>query len=97
MLEAMRDVGWRPSLVLSGTARGADQLGERWAEDNGLPVERYPADWDRYGRSAGYRRNALMAFLADGLVALWDGRSPGTRSMIELATRRGLAVHVARL
>lgn len=91
---AIRDCGWRPTLVLSGTARGPDKLGEVWAIRNGVPVERYPANWIAEGKKAGYLRNALMASVADALIALWDGESRGTQHMINLARRRGLRVHV---
>lgn len=91
---AMEVCGWRPTVVLSGAARGADRLGECWAAEQGIPCERYPADWDRHGKSAGYRRNVLMASRADALVALWDGSSRGTEHMIEHARQRGLRVHV---
>lgn len=80
--------------VVSGTARGADLLGEKWATLYGIDITRFPADWSKYGRSAGFRRNGEMAQYADGLVAFWDGLSPGTRSMIDLAKGRGLKVHI---
>ncbi len=80
--------------VVSGTARGADTLGEEWAALFRIPVTRMPADWDRYGRSAGFIRNGHMAIYADALVAFWNGVSPGTRSMIDLAKGRGLIVHI---
>lgn len=78
--------------IVSGTARGADSLGERWAYNNNIPVNKFPALWRVHGKSAGYRRNAEMADNADMLVAFWDGKSKGTRHMIDLANRKGLAV-----
>jgi hypothetical protein len=92
--EAMAVCGWRPTVILSGTARGVDRMGEEWANRNGISIERYPADWDQFGRSAGHRRNADMAARAEALVALWDGKSPGTKGMIDIARRQGLRVHV---
>lgn len=92
----MASCPWRPTLVLSGAARGADTLGEMWAARKGVPVVRYPADWTRFGKSAGLVRNAVMAFEAEALVALWDGSSKGTKHMIETARRMGLAIHVWR-
>lgn len=83
-------------VVLSGTARGADTLGERWAFENRVRIERHPAEWNKYGKSAGYRRNAEMADAAHGLLAAWDGSSPGTQHMIDLATGRGLRLWVIR-
>lgn len=85
------------SVVLSGTARGADRLGERYASERGIAVERYPAQWDVYGKRAGYLRNQEMAERADALVAFWDGVSPGTRHMIDLARRQGLRVWVVEI
>lgn len=61
---------------------------------------KFQADWDRYGKSAGYRRNAEMAKFASEegnkgvLIAFWDGESRGTKNMIDLAKRYGLKVHV---
>ena len=82
--------------VVSGGARGADTLGERYAAERGLEVRRFPANWDKHGRSAGYIRNAEMADYADCLVAFWDGKSRGTKHMIDLALARGLLVKVAQ-
>ena len=86
----LNDIGYQITTVISGTSIGVDRIGERWAEMNGIPVERYPADWEKYGRSAGHIRNDLMASRADMLIAFWDGRSKGTKSMIDIAMKRGL-------
>lgn len=86
--------------IVSGTARGADQLGERLAAEDGFSLKRFPADWNTYGKRAGYLRNEQMAKYAvsDGhygvLVAFWDGVSRGTKHMIDLANKHGLEVHV---
>ncbi len=92
--QAIARSGFPVTRVISGAARGVDQLGERWAKDHALPLLRMPAEWNVYGRSAGYRRNEDMAGVADALIAIWDGHSPGTRHMIETARRRGLRVFV---
>lgn len=84
------------SVIVSGTARGADTFGERWAQENNIEIIRFPADWERYGRRAGPIRNEVMANNAEGLVAVWDGKSRGTRSMINLALKHGLRVMVYR-
>jgi len=78
--------------VLCGAARGVDLSGKQWADLNNVPVEMYPAEWDLYGKSAGYRRNAEMASKADQLVAFWDGKSRGTKHMIDLARMHKLKV-----
>jgi hypothetical protein len=92
---AIRRVSERHSLVeiVSGAARGVDTLGERWAKANGVLIKRFPAEWDKHGRKAGMLRNAEMAQYADGLLAVWDGVSLGTKNMIE--TMRRLDKYVA--
>lgn len=93
--DAMRACGWWPTAVLSGTARGVDRLGEQWAASYGIPVHRFPADWDGPDKlGAGHVRNGVMAAHGDALVAVWDGASPGTRNMIETATALGRRVYV---
>lgn len=88
--------------IISGTARGADQLGERFAKQFKLEVVKFPANWDKYGKRGGYIRNEEMAKYAiqDGdygmLVAFWDGESRGTKHMIDLAKKHGLEVHVIK-
>ena len=80
--------------IVSGGARGADALGERYAKEKGYSVKRFPAEWDKYGRKAGHLRNEAMARYADALLAYWNGESKGTKSMIELAKASGLKVGV---
>jgi hypothetical protein len=80
--------------VVSGCARGVDLLGERWADENGIPVKHFPANWAAAPRRAGHIRNQQMADYADALIAVWDGVSAGTDSMIQKATKRGLKVFV---
>ncbi len=67
--------------VVSGCARGVDQFGEQWALKTGMPITRFPANWS-LGRKAGMIRNREMADYADALIAVWDGKSHGTRHMI---------------
>ena len=86
--------------IISGTARGADKLGEQYAKIAGYELSKFPADWDGLGKRAGYVRNAEMAKFASEddsygvLIAFWDGQSRGTKHMIDLANRYGLEVHV---
>jgi predicted Rossmann fold nucleotide-binding protein DprA/Smf involved in DNA uptake len=84
-------------IIISGGAKGADSLGERYAEENGFKVEKYSADWVRYGRSAGPRRNRQMAEISDYVICFWDGESRGTRSMIESARKFGKPVKIKRI
>lgn len=83
-------------IVLSGTARGVDQMGERYARSKEFDLERYPADWS-LGRHAGFVRNNQMASLADTLIAFWDGVSRGTKHMIRAAKAAGLTVYTIHI
>jgi hypothetical protein len=76
--------------ILCGDAQGADLLGFRYASQHGMNVEHYPADWSKYGNSAGPIRNRKMAERADALIAFWDGKSSGTRDMIECAKKSNI-------
>lgn len=81
-------------IIMSGHAKGADLLGERFAEEHGLKFEVYPADWKTHYRSAGFRRNEQMGDVANGLIAFWNGESHGTKHMIEYARSKEVDVNV---
>lgn len=81
-------------IIISGGANGADKLGERYAKDRGLELRIFLADWETHGKSAGYKRNVLMAENADALIAFWDNYSRGTKHMIDIANERKLKVNV---
>ena len=71
--------------IVSGGARGADRLGERYARERlKVPAKLFLADWRSEGRSAGITRNIRMGQYGDALVAFWDGESRGTGHMISL-------------
>lgn len=95
-MKIIKDKGIIIEEVLSGTARGADALGEKWAATKRIPLKRFPAEWEKYGRSAGIKRNYTMVNNAEGLVAFWDGKSKGTNHIIEHARQQGLFVYVVR-
>lgn len=92
--KAINDSRFEVTEIVSGCARGVDRLGEQWARANKIPIRRFPADWDKYGRSAGFRRNTEMAIYADALVAIWDGQSRGTKHMIQEARKWDLKFYV---
>ena len=87
--------------VICGDARGADKLGAEWAEFHGIEVKHMPAKWRLPNgitdRGAGHKRNAEMAAIGDVLLAFWDGKSKGTKGMIDRALAVGLEVHVWRV
>lgn len=86
--------GFRPTCIISGGAIGVDTLGEKFAREFGFALEVYPADWNKYGNRAGVIRNEEMAKDADALIAIWDGKSKGTKHMIDVANRLGLPTYV---
>lgn len=83
--------------IVSGMARGVDMLAVRFAQEHDLPLHRFPANWDKFGRSAGMIRNDEMAQFANALIAVWDGRSVGTRGMIQIARSYKLQVFIWRV
>jgi hypothetical protein len=92
--DAINCCGWNITEVVSGCAKGVDQLGEELARDSDIPVAQFPANWNKYGRSAGPIRNREMAKYAEALIAIWDGKSRGTANMIKVAKGLDLKVFV---
>jgi hypothetical protein len=80
--------------IVSGHALGVDHLGERYALDNNLALALYPANWEEYGRKAGMIRNAKMADYADAAIVVWDGKSKGSKNMIDNMKKRQKPCHV---
>ena len=95
VVEAIGRSGFTITEVVSGTAVGADRLGEQWARANNVPIKEMPADWTRYGNAAGPMRNKAMAEYADAAIVVWDGKSPGSRNMVENMIRRKKPYYVA--
>lgn len=94
VVDAVNKSGMDITEVVTGCAAGIDKMGELWAIKNHVPYTRFPAEWEKYGKSAGPRRNKQMAKYADGLIAIWDGESPGTRNMINEAGKQRIQVFV---
>lgn len=91
--ETIAASGWHIEEVVSGGCHGVDLMGEKWARLQGVPIKRFAVDWARYGRQAGELRNRKMAEYADGLILLWDGKSPGATSMLRESNGAGIPVH----
>lgn len=81
--------------IVSGKAKGADRLGERYAENYLLDVKEFSPDWDKFGKGAGFIRNREMAEYADALIAFWSG-SRGTSHMIDIMKKMGKLVRIVR-
>lgn len=78
--------------IVSGGSGVVDLEAISFARENSIPFRLFEADWDKYGRSAGPIRNKRMAEHADVLLAIWDGKSRGTRNMIAAAEDLKLAI-----
>lgn len=96
IMKMVESMGWPPiTEIVSGGAKGVDSLGERWAVEHNLPIKRFEARWIEYGRGAGPIRNKQMAEYANAesrgaCVALWDGKSSGTKHMNSIAMALGM-------
>lgn len=85
--------------IISGAAKGADTLGERYANDRGYGIIRMPADWNKEGRRAGWLRNNAMADKViqhgyGGCACFWDGKSPGTKMMIDICNKKNIDCYI---
>jgi len=85
---------WKITEVVSGAAKGVDRLGEAYARGYWKPLHRFAADWKKHGKAAGPIRNKQMADVGEALLAVWDGKSKGTKNMIDVAKNQGLLVYV---
>lgn len=86
----------KDTVIVSGGARGVDSVAEQEARRCGLEVLIFPAEWGKYGKSAGYRRNVDIVTAADQVVAFWDGVSRGTKHSIDLARAQGKLLEIKR-
>jgi len=96
LLKLTNGLGPEEVMIISGGAKGADTIGEYIARTYGTNLAIYPAQWNRHGKSVGYKRNTLMAENTDALLAFWDGKSKGTKHMIDIATNKALSITIIK-
>ena len=89
-------------VIVSGGAKGADTLAKKYAQEKGYFYKEFPANWDKYGKRAGYLRNREMhEYLSKGhyrgVVAFWDGKSKGTENMIKISKKSGIVVYIVKI
>ena len=96
IFDALFSLVGKAELVIHGAARGADTLAGEVARELAIPVREYPADWDHYGKGAGYIRNSKM--LKEGqpdlVLAFTDELTGGTGQMVKLARKAGVETRV---
>ncbi len=96
--EAVEKAGFDITTIVSGTARGVDQLGEDYAKRKSIKVERHPAKWDQYGKAAGYIRNEKMALNSDALIAVSSNPlTKVTGHMIDIAKAQKLKLYIHKI
>ena len=78
--------------IVSGGCYGVDKLAERYAKENDIGLSVLPAQWQLYGKKAGYIRNSAMADISNALIVIWDGKSRGSKMMIDIAEKKKLKV-----
>lgn len=89
LAETMANLNIEIDTIVCGCAKGADSLGRDWAHNHNIPVVEFPAEWNIYGKAAGFIRNQKMGDYADYLVAFWDKKSKGTKDMIDYMQQLG--------
>jgi hypothetical protein len=92
---ALRHAG-KEIAIVCGMARGADELGKIYGKKHNLEVLEMPANWNKYGKGAGYRRNDEMVKIADAAIYFWDGQSSGTMHCMESAFAKGIPYAVVQ-
>ena len=101
--KVLAELGAEKAEIVSGCARGGDEFGERYAAAHGLPVAKFPAEWDKYGKSAGYRRNLEMVEYAKqrpgkaAVIVFWNGESHGAIHTAANASGSGIPVYMIQL
>lgn len=94
VFEAIEESKFPITEIVSGGARGVDRDGEYYAKCNNIPIKQFLPDWEKDGKAAGIWRNEDMAIYADALVALWDGKSKGTKHMIYTMQKYNKPVYI---
>jgi len=85
------------NLIVSGGAKGADYLAERFAKKHNIPIQIFQAEWNKYGKGAGYIRNKLIIENVDIVFAFWDGKSKGTKHSINLAKKENKELYITKI
>ncbi|MBB1137957.1 SLOG family protein [Myroides sp. WP-1] len=96
--ELIQKEKWVLTHIVSGGAKGADQVGERFALEHKLELLLFKPDWKCFGKRAGFMRNSDIIAHADAVVAFWDGQSKGTKDSIDKAkalNKKVVVVHIA--
>lgn len=82
--------------IVSGGAKGIDTCAREYAKEHGLKLTEFLPDYRRYGRGAPLKRNLEIITYADQVLVFWDGKSPGTKYVIDQCEKqkKKVAVHL---
>ena len=80
--------------IVSGGAYGIDTCAEEYAKKSGIPFTKIRPNYDEHGRQAPILRNIEIVTYADTVLAFWDGKSKGTRFVIEYCRKHGIPVKI---
>jgi len=97
VLNAIQKSGFKITEIVSGTARGVDQLGERYGMDECIPIKKFKPDWSKYKKTAGFIRNEKMVnyvYPYGALVLIWDGQSAGSAHTLKYAKKKGIKIYL---
>lgn len=83
--------------IISGGATGVDSVAKKYAIEKGIDFKEFPANWSEFGRRAGFVRNTEMALHGTDLIAFWDGKSKGTKMMIEIAQKHTINISLFKI
>lgn len=87
-------IGFVPSVIITGGARGVDTQAAQYAVGNGIPLVVHKPNYVAHLQGAPIRRNEIIVSECDMLLAFWDGKSRGTKYTIEYAKKKGKSVKV---
>ena len=80
--------------IISGGAKGVDSSAKKYAESNGIKLTEFLPEYQKYGRAAPLKRNITIVRNADYVIAFWDGKSKGTKHVIDTCRRLGIKITV---
>ena len=87
----------KPDLVISGGAEGIDTIAWAWAVDNHIEILVIRPEYNKYGKAAPLKRNEVIVNESDKVLAFWDGKSRGTKYVIDYANKTGKKIEVISL
>lgn len=93
----IKELRYEEIIIISGHCCGVDAIAEEYAEIKKFKTMIFPAEWDKFGRAAGPARNKKMVEASDIVIAFWDEKSKGTKSLISLAKKMGKALEICKI